>query len=118
MATYARGFFTSSTNGAPVAVTSTDSAGASVIHTTSTNIEEIYLDVYNKHTAAVELGVDFGTTTAPVKVTVPSKAGPLRVIDGWPLRNGLTISCFCSTVSTAALYVIGRTAVITSSAHV
>ena len=118
MATYSRGFFTGSTNGLPMAVTSTNSGGASVIHTVSTNVEEIYLDAYNVHTAAVELSVDFGSTVAPVKVSVPSKAGPLRVIDGWPLRNALTISCFCSTVSTAALFVVGRTAVISSTSHV
>lgn len=118
MATYARGYFTGSTDGLSLAVTSTNSAGAAVIHTASTNTEEIYLDAYNVHTAAVELSVDFGNTTAPIKVSVPSKAGPLRVIDGWPLRNAKTISCFCSTVSTSALFVIGRTAVITSTSHV
>lgn len=118
MATYARGFFTGSTEGLPIAVTSTNSAGAAVIHTTSTKTEEIYLDAYNNFTSPVELAVDFGNTTAPVKVTIPAKAGPLRVIDGWPLRNGKTIAAFCSTVSTAALFVIGRTAVIDSSTHV
>lgn len=118
MATYARGYFTGSTDGTAIAVTSSNSAGASVIHTTSTKTEEIYLDAYNVHTAAVELSVDFGNTTAPVKVSIPAKAGPLRVIDGWPLRNGKTIACFCSTVSTAALFVVGRTAVITSTSHV
>lgn len=118
MATYARGYFTGSTAGTPIAVTSSNSAGAAVIHTTSTNTEEIYLDVYNIHTAAVALSVDFGNTTAPITVSVPSKAGPLRVIDGWPLRNAKTIACFCSTVSTSALFVVGRTAVITSTSHV
>lgn len=118
MATYARGFFTGSTNGTPQPVTSTDSAGAGVFHTTSTKTEEIYMDVYNIHTVAVELGVDFGNTTAPIKVSVPAKAGPLTVIPGWPLRNAKTIACFCSTVSTAALFVVGRTAVIDSTVHV
>lgn len=118
MATYARGYFTGSTNGTPIPVTSTDSAGAAVIHTASTKTEEIYLDAYNNHTAPVELGIDFGNTTAPVKISVPSKAGPVRVIDGWPLRNAKTIACFCSTVSTAALFVVGRTAVIDSTSHV
>ena len=118
MAEYARGFFTGSTNGTSIPVTSTTSGGSAVFHTCSTKTEEIYLDVYNTHTAAVELGVDFGNTTAPIKVSVPSKAGPMRVIDGWPLRNALTIGCFCSTVSTAALFVVGRTAVITSTNHV
>ena len=118
MATYARGFFSGSTEGAPIAVTSTDSAGASAIHTASTNTEEIYLDAYNVHTAPVMLNVDFGSTTRPVKVSIPAQAGPLRVIDGWPLRNARTIACFCSTVSTAALFVVGKTAVITSTSHV
>lgn len=118
MATYSRGFFTGSTSGLPIAVTSTDSAGAAVIHTSSTKTEEIYMDVYNQHTAAVELGIDFGSTTRPVKVSIPPKSGPMTVIPGWPLRNGLTISCFCSTVSTAALFVVGKTAVIESTVHV
>jgi len=118
MATYSRGYFSTSTNGLPIAVTSTNSTGATAFHTTSTNTEEIYLDAYNNTNVAVDLYVNFGSTINPVVTTIPAKAGPLRVIDGWPLRNGKIVKAYCSTVSTSALFVVGRTAVINSTAHV
>lgn len=108
MATYTLEYFTGSTNGVPVAVTSTNSAGATAFHTTSTNKEELFVYAYNNHTVDVEIGVDFGSTTSPVRVSIPAKAGPVVVIPGWPLRNGRTVAAFCSTVSTSALFVAGH----------
>lgn len=107
MATYTRGFFTGSTSGASIAITSTNSAGASAFHTSSTNREEVYVYAYNVHTAPVEIAIDFGSTTAPVRASIPSKSGPVLVIPGWTIRNGLTVAAFCSTVSTSALFVNG-----------
>lgn len=107
MATYTKDYFTASTNGTPIAITSTNSAGANAIHTCSTNKEEIWLWAYNKTTAAMPIWVEFGDTVSPVVVTVQAQAQPQYVIPGWPLRNGKTVQAYCSTISTAALCVGG-----------
>jgi hypothetical protein len=88
MAIY-REFFSGSTDGTPIAITSTDSAGAQTIHTCSTRKGEIYLFAGNKSTAAVEFFAEHGDTVSPT------------------LRNGKVVKGYCSTVSTAAIFVIG-----------
>src|SRR6185503_6821973 len=102
-----REFFTGSTDGTPIAITSTDSAGAQTIHTCSTKKGEIYVFWGNKTTAAVESWTEFGDTVSPIRTLIPPSQGLIPVSPGCPLRNGKIVKGYCSTVSTAALFVVG-----------
>lgn len=102
-----REYFTGSTDGTPIAITSTDSAGAQTIHTCSTKKGEIYLFAGNKSTAAVELWTEVGDTVSPIRTLISPSAGLTPILPGVPLRNGKVLKGYCSTVSTAALHVVG-----------
>lgn len=107
MATFTRDPLSGSTSGTPIAVTSTDSAGAATVHTCDTNKYEIYLFGSNKHTAAVDLYVELGDTVSPVVVSIGAKAGLVPVLPGSFLTGNKVVKVYCSTVSTAALAVSG-----------
>lgn len=107
MATFTKVLFSGSTNGTPIAATSTNSDGAATVHTASTSIDEVWLWGWNKSTAAVGLYTEMGDTLSPVVTLVPAQSGPQRIIEGWPLTNGKIVRVYCSTVSTSALCVGG-----------
>lgn len=107
MATFTKVLFSGSTNGTPIAATSTDSAGAATVHTASTSIDEVWLWGWNRSTAAVGLSVEMGDTVSPIVTLVPAQSGPQRIVEGWPLTNTRVVRVYCSTVSTSALFVSG-----------
>lgn len=107
MATFSREPLSGSTSGTPIAVTSTDSAGAATIHTCDTNKYEIYLFAHNISTAAVDLFAELGSTVGPVIQSIPSKSGQVPVLPGSFLTGNKVVKAYCSTVSTAALFVEG-----------
>ncbi len=86
--------FSASTNGKRIKVTATSSPGTT-IHTVTTTVgtvEDIYLDMVNNHTAAVDVHVEFGGTTDPDDVVhyygVPAKTAMAGAI---PLHRGSLI---------------------------
>ena len=107
MAVYTREYFSGSTDGTPIAITSTDSAGAQTIHTCSTKKGEIYLFAGNKSTVTVELFTEHGDTVSPIRTLINPSQGLIPILPGTPLRNGKVIKAYCSTVSTSALHVLG-----------
>ena len=107
MATFTRECFSGSTTGTPIALTSTDSAGAATIHTCSTNKEEIYLFASNKSTAAVEAFIELGDTVSPVILSIGGRQGLIPILPGITLTGSKVVKGYCSTVSTAALAVSG-----------
>lgn len=102
-----REFFTGSTDGTPIRITSTDSAGAQTIHTSSTKKGEIYLFIGSKSTAAVESFVELGDTVSPIRTLISPSQGLVPILPGVSLRNGKVVKAYCSTVSTAALFAVG-----------
>lgn len=102
-----REFFTGSTDGTPIPITSTDSAGAQTLHTCSTKKGEIYVFIGNKSTAAVESFVEWGDTVSPIRTLISPSQGLIPISPGAPLRNGKVVKAYCSTVSTAALFAVG-----------
>lgn len=109
MATYSKEFLTGSTNGTPIALTSTNSDAGTVIHTcpASTNKDEVWVYVWNKSTLTVTAFVEFGDTVSPVVENVAPQAGPQVIIPGLLLQNSKIVRGYCSTASTAALFVGG-----------
>ena len=108
MATFTRELLSGSTSGVPVAITSTDSAGATTLHTASTNKEELYLFAWSKSTATVDLFVELGDTVSPVIMPVQGRAGQIPVLAGYTLTGSKVVKGYCSTVSTAAIFVGGH----------
>lgn len=100
--------FSASTQGKPVKVVATSTAGTTihVTGTSATNIDRLYMFAYNGHTADVLLTIEFGGVTVPdqnIVLTVPFKTGLVLVVDGLPLLGngsvGLTVGAFAATAN-------------------
>ncbi len=100
--------FSGSTQGKPIKVAATATAGTT-IHTTGTSatiVDRLYIYAFNSDTADRTLTIEFGGTTAPdqnIVLTIPFKSGLVLVVDGLPLLGsggaGLTVGAFASTAN-------------------
>jgi hypothetical protein len=100
--------FSGSTQGQAVLVAATSTAGTT-IHTTGTSatiLDEVWLWLYNAHTADVLTTIEFGGATAPnqnIVLTVPFKSGLVMAVPGVSLLgNGsvaLTVKVFAATTN-------------------
>lgn len=109
--------FSGSTQGKPIKVVATATAGTTV-HTTGTSatvIDRIFLYAFCSDTADRTLTIEFGGVTAPdqnIVATIPFKSGLVLVVDGLPLLGsggaGLTVGAFASVanVVTVSGYVL------------
>ena len=97
-----------STQGQGVKIVATATAGTT-IHTTGTSatvIDEVWLYLWNAHTADVVTTIEFGGATAPdqnIVLTVPFKSGLLLAVPGLPLLGSgsvaLTVKAFAATTN-------------------
>ena len=106
MATFSKVKFSESTDGLPVKVVQTATAGT-LIHTShATALDEVWLYAYNGHTADVVLTVEYGGATVPdqnIIITIPTKAGLTLVVPGLLLTNSKTIRAFAATANVITL---------------
>jgi hypothetical protein len=90
-----------SSNGAPVKVAATATAGT-LFHTAhATALDEIYLFLTNTDTLDRKATIEFGDATAPdhnVKITVPA-GDTIIAIAGVPLTNSLTVKVFADAAN-------------------
>ncbi len=103
-----------STNGKPILIVPTSTAGTT-LHTATADAtgnvyDEIWIWVQNTSSSAVLVTVEYGSATAPdgnIKVTIPAQSGELLVVPGLILNNATTVKAFAATtnVCTAAGYV-------------
>lgn len=101
-----------STNGLGVKVTGTATAGAVTIHTAiagTTSRDEVWLWAQNNDANGVTrtLTIEFGGTTDPdnlIVMPVVAKAGPVLVVPGFPLRNGLVVKAFADEANDVQIY--------------
>lgn len=104
MATYSKRVLSGSTDGRPIKVVATATAGTT-IHTataTSGEIDELWLWAINTDTATRKLTIELGGTTAPddlIVVGTPPESGLVLVVPGLPLRNGLVIRAFAAVAN-------------------
>ena len=103
MSTAVKRKLSGSTDGKPVLVVATATAGTTihtaVAGTTAGTFDEIWLWAYNGHTAAVILTIEFGGATVPdqnIIVTLASKSGLVPVVPGLILQNGMVVKAFAS----------------------
>ena len=108
MPTYQKQALSGSTDGRPIPITVTTPGGTgTLIHTaTSASAENEYDEIWvwatNIDETAVELGVEFGGVADGdhIHINVPGLgAGPLLVIPGIPLQNGLVCRATASVAS-------------------
>lgn len=110
MATVVKQKLSGSTDGKPIKITQTATAG-DTIHTavagqTAGTFDEIWLWAYNGHTAAVVLTIEFGGATVPdqnIVVTIPAKTGLVPVVPGLILQNGMVVKAFAATTAVVTL---------------
>jgi len=108
MATFTKVPFSAQTDGTPIKVAATASAGTT-IHTTGTSasiFDEIWLYAYNSSTGPILLTVQYGGTATPdddIKITIPSQSGLTLVVPGLILAGtgsaGNTVAAYAGTAN-------------------
>jgi len=113
MATYAPLLLSGSTDGDPIIVVATATAGT-LIHTAvsgTTSWDEVYLWVSNVTATAATLTIEWGGVTDPGShmckaLSIPANSPPIPVVTGVRLNNGGVIRAFSGTAS--ALNITGN----------
>jgi hypothetical protein len=111
MATFTKRKLSGSTDGLGIKIAQTATAGTAihtaVAGTTAGTYDEIWLFVYNGHTANVVLTIEFGGATAPdqnIICTCAAKSGLQLAIPGFILQNGATVKAFAATANVIVVY--------------
>lgn len=106
MATIVKRKLSGSTDGKPIKVVQTATAGdtihTAVAGTTAGTYDEIWLYAYNGHTAPVQLTIEFGGATVPdqnIVLTIAAKSGLVLVVPGLILQNGMVVKAFAATAN-------------------
>lgn len=110
MATALKRKLSGSTDGKPIKVVQTATAGdtihTAVAGTTAGTFDEIWLFAYNGHTAAVTLTIEFGGATVPdqnIISTLAIKSGLQLIVPGLILQNGNVVKAFASVANVVTL---------------
>lgn len=106
MATVTKEKLSGSTDGGPVLVAATSTAGTT-IHTAGAgtdNWDEVWIWLVNNHSANVEVEIEWENATASQNVvqTVSFDAGAILAVPGWILQNGKTVAIFAGTTNVVA----------------
>ena len=102
MATFTKNPLSASTNGMAVKVAATATTGTT-IHTAVAGTsawDEVWIYATNNDAAAVNLTIEWGTTTAAdgnIQLSIPAKSGLTLVIPGLILQNSCVLSAFAGT---------------------
>jgi hypothetical protein len=110
MATAVKRKLSGSTDGLPVKVVATATAGTTihtaVAGTTAGTFDEVWLWAYNGHTTDVVLTLEWGGAAVPdqnIVVTIPFKSGLVPVVPGFILQNGSVVKAFAGTANVITL---------------
>lgn len=104
MATVTKEKLSNSTNGRQIIVAATATTGTS-IHTAvsgTSQWDEIWIWCTNSSTTSVKLTIEFGGTTSPndlIEITIPPESGPIPVVPGLILQNGVAVTAFAGTAN-------------------
>ena len=110
MATVVKRKLSGSTDGKPIKVVATATAGTAihtaVAGTTAGTFDEIWLYAFNSHTSAVVLTIEFGGADAPdqnIVLSLESKSGLQLVVPGLILQNEATVKAFASSANVVTI---------------
>lgn len=104
MATYSKQLLSGSTNGMPIKITTTATAG-DLIHTAvsgTSSIDEIWAWAVNEDTVDRLITIEYGDATSPdhnIKVTIPAQSGLVTILPGIPLQNAKTVKIFAAAAN-------------------
>ena len=102
MATYTKELLSGSTDGQPIKVAATATAGT-LIHTAhATSKDEIHLWAVNTDSSDRKLTLEWGGVASPdnlIEVTIPAEAGLLLVAPGLPLTNSKVVRAFAAAAN-------------------
>ncbi len=104
MSTFSGGVLSGSSHGVPIKVAATAIASGTTIHTSTnstTGFDELMLFVTNTDTSDRTLTIGWGGTTDPDSlilkdVSIPANSGPINIVSGLRLRNGLIVKAAAS----------------------
>lgn len=106
MATAVKRKLSGSTDGKPIKVVQTSTAGTTihtaVSGTTAGTFDEIWLWAYNGHTTDVVLTIEFGGADVPdqnIVITIPSKSGLIPIVPGLILQNSMVVKAFAASAN-------------------
>ena len=109
MATYTKQILSGSTNGRPIKVVQTATAGT-LIHTAisgSSDIDEVYLYACNTQTAAILLTIEWGGVSSPddlIEFNIPGESGLYCIAPGLVLQNSLVIRAFAASANLITIH--------------
>lgn len=98
-----------STDGMPIKITQTATAGdtihTAVSGTVDGTYDEITLFAVNNHTADVTVTIEFGDNAAEhnIIMSVPDKEGLFPIVLGLILQNGKTVKCFAGSANVVSI---------------
>jgi hypothetical protein len=106
MATAVKRILSGSTDGKPIKIVQTATAGT-LIHTaiagtTPGTYDEIWLWAFNSHSSAITLTIEFGGASAPdqnIVISIPAQSGLIPIMPGLILQNGLTVKAFAGSAN-------------------
>lgn len=106
MATFTKVALSASTDGLPVKVVQTATAGTTIHTAHATALDEVWIYAYNGHTSDVVLTLEYGGATVPdqnIVLTVTTKAGLILVVPGLLLTNSKVLKAFAATANVITL---------------
>lgn len=97
-----------STNGRPVKVAATATAGTTIHTATSTSgeLDEVWVWAQNTDSVGRKLTVEFGGTTSPddlIEVTIPAEGGLVLVVPGLVVNGGVVVRAFAATANVVTI---------------
>ena len=90
--------------GLPILIAATATAGTAIhagqIKKTH-GYDALTLFLQNSHSSAVDASIEItdGTTTRTIVVSLASKAAAVKVLDSWPILEGITVRVFAGTTN-------------------
>lgn len=102
MAAFSKVVLSGSTDGAPIKVVQTATAGTTIHTAHATALDEIWLWAVNTDTTDRKLTIEFGGTTSPdnlIEQTIAAESGLALVIPGLLLTNSKVVRAFAASAN-------------------
>lgn len=91
-----------STDGRPIKVATTATAGTTLHTAHASNLDEVWLWAVNSDSASKKLTIEFGGTTSPddlIELTVSGETGLTLIIPGLIVTNSVVVRAFAETAN-------------------
>jgi hypothetical protein len=106
MATFSKVLLSGSTNGRPIKVAQTATAGTTIHTAHASATDEVWLWAQNTDTTDRKLTIEFGGVSAPddlIEQTIAAESGLAIVIPGLPLSGGIVVRAFAASANVVTI---------------